>query len=132
LASTESRAPDDRPGADSSPAWHQALAYAICGQRLRELGRQDEPDLADLVRVLSKGADLASLVQEQRRSGAWPHPVPNELLAGLGWAQFSAALTVLITRLDLGPGHAKWTLSNRPPDADERRLLHDVPPHHLG
>jgi hypothetical protein len=109
--------PDDRPRADSSLAWHQALAYAICGQRLRELGRQDEPDLAELVRVLSKDADLASLVQEQRRSGDWPHAVPNELMAGLGWAQFSAALTVLITRLDLGPGNAKRRLSDRPQDA---------------
>ena len=132
MASAESLGPDDRPPADSSPAWHQALAYAICGQRLPELGRQDEPDLAELARVLSKGADLASLVQEQRRRGAWPHAVPNELMAGLGWAQFSAALTALITRLDLGPGSAKRRLSNRPPDAQERRLLHDVPPHHVG
>jgi hypothetical protein len=124
--------PDDRPSAGSSLAWHQALAYAICGRRLSELGRQNEPDLDELVRVLSDDADLASLVQDQRRSGAWPHAVPNELMAGLGWAQFSAALTALITRLELGPGSAKRRLSNRPPDAQERRLLHDTPPHHVG
>jgi hypothetical protein len=123
--------PDGRPSADPAPAWHQALAYAICGQRLSELGRQDEPDLDELIRVLSNDAALAPLVQDQRRSGAWPHAVPDELMAGLGWAQFSAALTALITRLDLGPGSAKRRLSNRPPDAKERRLLHDVPPHHV-
>jgi hypothetical protein len=123
--------PDNGPSADPSLAWHQALAYAICGQRFSELGRQDEPDLDELVRVLSSDADLGPMVQNQRRSGAWPHAVPNELMAGLGWAQFSAALTALITRLDLGPGGAKRRLSNRPPDAQERRLLHEVPPHHV-
>jgi len=117
---------------DASPAWHQALVYALCGQRLSELGQQDKPDLDELVRILSDDADLVSRVQVQRRSGGWPHPVPNDLMAGLGWAQFSAALTVLITRLDLAPGSATHGPSTRSPDSDERRLLHDVPPHHLG
>jgi hypothetical protein len=117
---------------DPSPAWHQALAYAICGQRLSELGQQDEPDLDELVHVLSHDADLVSRVQVQRRSGDWPHPVPNDLMAGLGWAQFSAALTALITRLDLAPGSTMQGPSTRSPDSDERRLLHDVPPHHVG
>ena len=114
-----------------SAAWHQALAYAICGQRLSELGQQDEPDLDELARILSRDAELVSKVQVQRRGGNWPHPVPNDLMAGLRWAQFSAALTALITRLDLAPGGAKRGPSSRPPDAQERRLLHDVPPHHV-
>jgi hypothetical protein len=113
-------------------AWHQALAYAICGRRLSELGQQGEPDLDELVRALGHDTDLVSAVQVQRRSGDWPHPVPNDLMAGLGWAQFSAALTALITRLDLAPGSATRGPGNRPPDADERRLLDDLPPHHVG
>jgi hypothetical protein len=117
---------------DASPAWHQALAYAICGQRLSELGRQDEPDLDELVRILSHDGELVSRVQVDRRRGDWPHPVPNDLMTGIGWAQFSAALTVLITRLDLAPGSAARVPSSRPPDPDERRLLQDLPPHHLG
>jgi hypothetical protein len=117
---------------DASPAWHQALAYAICGRRLSELGRQDEPDLAELVRVLSHDAELVSRVQVDRRRGDWPHSVPNDLMAGIGWAQFSATLTALITQLGLAPGTAARGPSSRPPDADERRLLHEVPPHHLG
>jgi hypothetical protein len=117
---------------DALLAWHQALAYAICGQRLSELGQQDEPDLDELVRILSRDADLVPRVQVDRRRGNWPHPVPNDLMAGIGWAQFSSALTVLITRLDLAPGSAARGPSSRPPDADERRLLHDVPPHHGG
>jgi hypothetical protein len=117
---------------EPSLAWHQALAYAICGEPLSDLGRQDEPDLDELVRVLSHKENLASKVQVERRGGDWPYPVPNDLMAGLGWAQFSAALTALITRLDLAPGNAARGPSSRPPDADERRLLHEVPPHHLG
>jgi hypothetical protein len=117
---------------DTSLAWHQALAYAICGQRLSELGQQDELDLDELVRILSRDADLGSRVQVDRRRGDWPHPVPNDLMAGLGWAQFSAALSALITRLDLAPDIAGRGPSSEPPDADERRLLDDVPPHHVG
>ena len=117
---------------DSLPAWHQALAYAICGQRLSELGRQDEPDLAELVRILRDDTDLVSSVQVDRRRGDWPHPVPNDLMAGIGWAQFSAALAALITRLDLAPGSVAPPPGSRSPDADERRLLNEVPPHHLG
>jgi len=29
-------------------AWHQALAYAVCGRRLEQLGRQRSPDIAAL------------------------------------------------------------------------------------
>jgi hypothetical protein len=117
---------------DALPAWHQALAYAICGQRLSELGQQDKPDLDELVRILSRDDDLVPRVLVDRRRGNWPHSVPNDLMAGIGWAQFSSALTVLITRLDLAPRSAARGPSSRPPDAGERRLLHDVPPHHVG
>jgi hypothetical protein len=116
----------------SAAAWHQALGYAICGRRLSEFGQQDEPDLDELVRILSQQTELVAEMQARRRGGDWPHPVPNDLMAGLGWAQFSAALTALISRLDLAPGSTMRGPSSRPPDADERRLLHDAPPHHVG
>ena len=41
-------------------AWHQALAYAVTGQRRPELGYQAQPDLAELSLRLGElaGADV--------------------------------------------------------------------------
>ncbi|MFT3970884.1 MAG: hypothetical protein QM695_11565 [Micropruina sp.] len=61
--------------------------------------------------------------------GVWPHPVPDELRAQVG----SARLIALLQRLqaDLGLfGRRAAPATDRPLTADERRLLHEVPPHH--
>ena len=96
--------------------WHQALVYALTGQRRPDLGRQDGPELEALLAALPPGPYGA-------------HPVPADLLVGIGAAQFSAVLTALRTRLPRGAGPAP-VLVDRPLTADERRLLADVPPHH--
>ena len=97
--------------------WHQALAYALTGQRFPELGEQDQPDLDAL-------ADwLAGRVREV------VVPVPSDLTVGLGAAQFHAAMAELQRRLQ--PPPQAPVLTNRPLTAEERRLLTDVPPHHL-
>jgi len=63
--------------------------------------------------------------------GVWPHPVAADLLADVGAARFQAALTDLRRHLGV------WTLTTRPPshrtvlNADERRLVAEVPPHHV-
>ena len=103
----------------ADPAWHQALAYAVLGRRLPELGGQDRPDVAG----------LAGRLREVGASGTTaPYAVPPDLLAGVGPAQFLAALTELRRQLagpplPAGPGAAGLT-------ADDRRLLAEVPPHH--
>ncbi len=88
--------------------------HAVSGERRPELGEQDVPDLDTVV---------AALAGKPR--GA--HPVPADLLEGIGAAHFAAVLTDLRTRL---VSQTRPVLSDRAPDADERRLLADVPPHH--
>lgn len=96
-------------------AWHQALVFAVTGERRPELDRQDGPDL---------DAVLAAVGDRPR--GAYP--VPSDLTSGIGPAQLAAVLTELRRRL--AGQAARPVLAERRPDADERRLLADVPPHH--
>lgn len=97
------------------PTWHQALVHAVTGERRPELGRQDEPDLDVVVAALA-GAPRGA------------HPVPADLTDGIGPARFAAVLTALRARL--AASDARPVLAERSPDAAERRLLADVPPHH--
>lgn len=96
--------------------WHQALVYAVTGERRPDLGRQDRPDLD---RVVSEIGDAPR--------GA--HAVPVELTEGIGAAQLAAVLLALRERLPAAP---RPVLVDRAPDAAERRLLDEVPPHHGG
>ena len=80
------------------------------------------------------------MIAARRAEGeTWPIAVPSKLMAGLSAAQFTAALTELLTELrrylPVGSGFGPTVrpmLSSRAPDAAERRLLEDVPPHHGG
>jgi hypothetical protein len=115
--------------------WHQALVYALLGERRPDLGVQDAPDLDRLIDALIRAFGgreaLTSAVQTaQRDRSPWPVPLPGDLAAGLGSAQFWAALTHLRDRLAPRP-----TANPPQPRAltpEERRLLADVPPHHVG
>ncbi len=95
-------------------SWHQALAFAVTGERRPDLGTQPVPDL-DVVAVALAGRQLGA------------YAVPADLREGIGAAQLAALVTALRARL--APG-GRPVLADRPPDADERRLLADVPPHH--
>lgn len=118
--------------------WHQALAWAVTGQAHPELGEQRGPDLPALAeRLLAEpGArqQIQQLTEAERARGAtWPTAVPPQLMGGLGAAQFTAALADLCRLLSdvTSPGAPlRPVLSSRAPDAAERRLLEDVPPHH--
>ena len=112
-------------------AWHQALAYAVLGRRLPELSHQDQPDVAGLARELSADDQLGDSVKALRAQGTWPVPVPSDLMVGLGRAQFLAALAELVRRLGFD-AHRAHLAVDRPANADERRLLDEVPPHHRG
>lgn len=97
-------------------AWHQALAYALTGERRTDLGRHDTPDLDALLAALPVGP-------------YGTYAVPADLLAGIGPAQFAAVLTQLRARLPRAAGSAP-VLVDRPLTAEERRLVADAPPHH--
>ena len=111
--------------------WHQALAYAILGRRLPELSHQDRPDVAALANELSADDQLRASVKALRAQGTWPVQVPSDLMAGLGRAQFMAALAALVQKLGFDV-HRTCLAVDRPANADERRLLDEVPPHHRG
>jgi hypothetical protein len=100
---------------DGTATWHQALVYAVTGERRPELGRQQAPDLAAVVEAVG-----------DRARGA--HAVPTDLTEGIGPARLAAVLTELRGRL--AAAGSRPVLAERPPDAAERRLLVDVPPHH--
>jgi hypothetical protein len=126
-------ADNDQPG--SKLPWHRAIVYALIGRIEPALGEQERPTpaslVADLDRHLAGGrAELLSEVARARQSGGlWPIPLPTDLRAALGPAQFAAALTETRRLLGLGAGPTQ-VLSARPPDAAERAMLREVPPHH--
>jgi hypothetical protein len=106
----------------NEPAWHQALAYAVTGQRQPELGYQAQPDLAVLA------GRLRTFVAADATFVGPPHRVPDDLMRGIGAAQFQAALAEL--RVLLAGRLAGPVVSSRPLTAEELRLDADRPPHH--
>jgi hypothetical protein len=113
---------------DADPALVRAIAYALAGDPDSAPGVTD-PD--DLIERLGGTAPLRAHASAVRSAGEpWPHPVPAELRAGLSAAQLHAAIEQARRRIDPPP--------NRPvrrtaaPDADDLRLLREVPPHHGG
>jgi hypothetical protein len=71
---------------------------------------------------------LARIAAEQ----PWPHPLDAAVVQEFGAAQYYAALTDLRKQLGV------WVLETQTPsartelNADELRLLAEVPPHHVG
>lgn len=99
------------------PAWHQALAYAVTGERRAELGRQASPNIAA----------VAELVRDRPVHHS---TVPDDLMAGIGPAQFAAALVHLTAEVRYLNASSAPVIADRPLTADERRLADDSPPHH--
>ena len=112
------------------PAWHQALAYAVTGQILPDLGRQRQPDVPALA------AHLEELAASRDIDLSWSAPdtdylVPPDVMEGIGAAQFWAALGELRRALLIAaPGSAAAVTADRPLTPEESRLLLDRPPHH--
>lgn len=107
---------------EQDPAWHQALAWAMTGRSLANLGHQPRPDLAALAEILRGQINSGSAVGP-------PHPVPAELMRGIGAAQFLATLAELRSRIH-PPAEPGPVVADRSLTAEERRLLSEVPPHH--
>lgn len=112
------------------PAWHQALAYAVTGQCLPDLGRQRQPDVPTLA------AQLEELAANRDIDLTWSaadtdYLVPPDLMEGISAAQFWAALGELRRALQVpAPGSAAAVTADRPLTPEESRLLTDRPPHH--
>jgi hypothetical protein len=112
------------------PAWHQALAYAVTGQCLPDLGRQRQPDVPTLAaeleqRAASRDIDLSWSAADS------DFVVPPDLMEGIGAAQFWAALGELRRALRVAPpGSAAAVSPDRPLTPEESRLLVERPPHH--
>ena len=111
--------------------WHQALAYAVCGCRLEQLGRQRSPDVAALSRALRDLAEEGALILPSSGDQA-VHSVPQDLMQGLGAAQFHAALSALRSELGLVVAPRSEVAPRRLLTPAERRLNEDAPPHHRG
>lgn len=117
-----------------SSRWQAAVGFALVGVELA-MDESGRPDPEALVEALSQAGWTADQIGDHARSlvaaeQVWPHPVPAALRSGCGAAQFAAALGR--TRALLG----LTTLETRAPstrttyNADELRLLREVPPHH--
>ena len=118
----------------AAPRWHAAIGYALVGEEL-PLAEPVQPDPARLVADLADAGWDAHRIHAHARAAAeaerpWPHRIPAGLRQGCGAAQLHAALgrtralLEVVTLETRGPS-ARTTL-----DADEQRLLRDVPPHY--
>lgn len=118
----------DDPAPDT--CWHEALAFAVTGRRLPELGPQSAPDVRALAATLRSLANGGLLVMGPR-----PPRDSAELAAlrtGLAPAQFAAAETALRRLLGLDRPGGTAVAGDRPLDRRERELVEDAPPHHGG
>lgn len=115
---------------DAFVAWHQALAFALLGQRRAELGEQDSVDLVALAAWFRDGR-VAAVTERAAACRAaeqpWPYPLPDDLAPPR--AQFAAALFELRRRLGLLGAPARPAPARRPGPGEER-LRREVPPHH--
>ena len=117
--------------------WQESLGYAVTGRHLviEEPGKPDlRALLTELARQTPGGLDaLRSEVASVRAAGRWPHAVPEELMSGIGPAQFAAALAALAAELDPQRGRtARLAMPGGAVTPEDRRLLDEVPPHHGG
>lgn len=113
---------------DADPALVRAIAYALAGDPESAPGVTDP---GDLITRLGGPESLRAHATAVRAAGEpWPHPVPAELRTGLGAAQLYAAIEHARRQVDLPP--KRPVLRTAAPDADDLRLLREVPPHHGG
>jgi hypothetical protein len=117
-----------------SAPWHTALAYALVEQDL-DFPASEQPDPAALLTSLTESGWSSERIASHARAviGAerpWPHPVPTALRQGCGPAQFHAALTRVRELLDLRTWETRSPSDRQQLNADEQRLMREVPPHH--
>lgn len=114
----------------SAVSVNAALSFALTG------GVVDVADRArwnarDFVADLGvAGWDVQRISALAQTGAVWPFPVDAELVAAVGFAQFSAALAQAKSELGLTGWDAPIVSHRSRLTADELRLMHDVPPHY--
>lgn len=108
------------------PDWAVALGYALTGREL-PLAAPAGDVHALLAELAAAGWDEARLRELRASSAGWPFPVPSSVRGSLGAAQLHACVRGVV---DVLVPAAANVADARPLDADERRLLAEVPPHH--
>ncbi|MDR1430612.1 MAG: hypothetical protein LBI99_00640 [Propionibacteriaceae bacterium] len=114
--------------------WHSALAQALTGE-VFDLPDHGSPDFAALAAELAEHGWRANRIKEHAHARAaagqgWPHAIDPAVVTALGAARFQATLARLREQLGV------WVLDEQAPshrtqlNADELRLLAEVPPHH--
>jgi len=116
----------------AAPRWHQALGFALTGERHPQW---PEPRRLDVDSVLAALGGIDEVREHAEQViGAhqpWPHRVPEDLRTGLGMAQWSALMILLETRVHPARGTgAPPVPPSRALTPAEVRLMRDVPPHH--
>lgn len=110
------------------PALVRAIAYALTGA---EPGNGTVARPEELIALLGGTETLRAHAAATRAAGEpWPHPVPESLRAGLSAAQLHAAIERARQQVD--PPPSRPVRRTAAPDADDLRLLREVPPHHGG
>ena len=114
--------------------WHAALAYALIGREL-DLEERGRPDPEALVSALAEAGWPAGRIEGHARGlvaaeESWPHQVPVALRSGCGAAQMAAALRLVRKLLGLAQLEVRPPSGWRKLNADEVRLMREVPPHH--
>lgn len=116
------------------PRWHAAIGYALVGEELA-LDEPGAPDAALLVSQLAAAGWDAGRIAAHARATVeaeqpWPHRILFALRAGCGAAQLHAALGRTRALLDVVTLETRGPSGRTALNADEQRLLRDVPPHY--
>ncbi len=108
-----------------STGWHRVLGFALTGEEL-DLPDHDTPQPAVLLAEL---AGLGWSGDRLREAARRNHQPTQQMRAGLGAAQYAAAMAE-VRRLLGATGAVSRVSSGRTGlDAADRRLLADRPPH---
>lgn len=118
----------------TAPRWQAAVAWALVGEQL-VLPEPGGPDPDALVAELAARGWTAAAIRQHAAGvlGAerpWPHQIPDGLRSGCGAAQLYAALGQTRALLGLNSLETRGPTVRTRLDADELRLLRDVPPHY--
>lgn len=118
-----------------SGRWQAAVAYALTGEEL-VLSETGTPEVDLLLGELARAGWTPERISQhaaaESRSGVWPHPIPTELREQCSAAQLAAVLAQVREQLGLGSVSVALPSNRRQLDADEQRLMREVPPHHVG
>ncbi|MCW5952777.1 MAG: hypothetical protein KIT69_11025 [Propionibacteriaceae bacterium] len=114
--------------------WHAAIGYALVGEEL-PLAEPAQPDPARLVSDLVDAGWDAGRIRAHASAAVeaeqpWPHQIPVTLRRGCGAAQLAAALGRTRALLEVVALETRGPSARTALDADEQRLLRDVPPHY--